>query len=99
MSIPIIATIGLMQGLAYWNDWTNGLYYINEQKLYSIQVLLNVMISDIKALQSDMNLAATAGSSAAANLPSTSIRMAIAVIGILPVLVIYPYFQKYFVKA
>lgn len=98
MSIPIIATIGLMQGLAYWNDWTNGLYYINEQKLYSIQVLLNVMISDIKALQSDMNLAATAGSSAAANLPSTSIRMAIAVIGILPVLVMYPYFQKYFVK-
>lgn len=97
MSIPIIATIGLMQGLAYWNDWTNGLYYLTDQKLYSIQVLLNVMISDIKALQSDANLAATAGS-AVATLPSTSIRMAIAVIGILPVLVVYPYLQKYFVK-
>ena len=41
MSTPIIATLALLVGLGYWNDWLNGLYYINNDKLYSIQVLLN----------------------------------------------------------
>lgn len=50
MSVPIIATIALMQGLAYWNDWTNGLYYLTDPNLYNIQNLLNVMLQDIKAL-------------------------------------------------
>lgn len=41
MSLPIIATLALLTGLGYWNDWLNGLYYVQNDKLYSIQVLLN----------------------------------------------------------
>lgn len=40
MALPIIATISLLVGLAYWNDWMNGLYYVNDDRMYSIQVLL-----------------------------------------------------------
>ena len=47
---PIIVTIGLFTGLSYWNDWTNGLYYITSSSMLSIQSLLNKMIQDIQAL-------------------------------------------------
>lgn len=96
LSKPMMATLALMIGLGYWNDWMNSLYYITNEKLFSIQAILNTIITNIQFL--------TSGQSAAASnvdlsqLPSVGIRMAIAVIGILPVLCIYPFFQKYFVK-
>lgn len=93
MSLPIIATLLLLVGLAYWNDWTNGLYYISESRLYSLQQLLNNILSNVKALSS-MSTAV----SAVSDMPGTSVRMALAVVGVLPILVLYPFFQKYFVK-
>ncbi len=97
MSIPMVATMTLLIGLSYWNDWKNGLYYLQQNKsLYSIQVLLNDMLRDVQALKSGMDAAAAA--EITANMPSTGIKMAIAVVGVLPVLIVYPFFQKYFVK-
>ena len=96
MATPIIATIALMQGIAYWNDWTNGLYYITEKNLYSIQQLLNQMISDIKAVQSSDFITVMAGSNV--EVPTTAVRMAIAIVAVLPIMVTYPFFQKYFIK-
>lgn len=93
LSLPILATIGLMSGIAYWNDWQNGLYYLTDTKLYSIQLLLNRINKDIAFIASNSTVVTNT-----ANLPTTTVRMAIAVIGILPILVIYPFFQKYFVK-
>ncbi len=75
---PILVTMGLFSGLAYWNDWTNGLYYLSGnagQKLYSIQNLLNQMITDIQYLASG-KVAGNIGAEVA-KLPATSIRMAI----------------------
>jgi len=96
MSTPIIATIALMQGIAYWNDWTNGLYYITDKSLYSIQQLLNQMINDIKAVQSADFITVMAGN--AMDVPTTAVRMAIAIVAVLPIMVTYPFFQKYFIK-
>ena len=97
MSVPMVATMTLLIGLSYWNDWKNGLYYLQQNKsLYSIQVLLNDMLRDVQALKSGMDAAAAA--EITANMPSTGIKMAIAVVGVLPVLIVYPFFQKYFVK-
>lgn len=96
MSIPIVATVTLLVGLSYWNDWINGLYYINKDTMYSVQSLLNKMLMDVQFLLSN------AQSGAAINqdivLPSTGIKMAIAVMGALPILIVYPFFQKYFIK-
>lgn len=95
LSKPMLATLALMVGLGYWNDWMNSLYYITDDSLYTLQAILNNIITSITFLQSS-----TMGSvaSAVAAMPSTGIRMAIAVVGVIPVLVIYPFFQKYFVK-
>lgn len=95
MSLPIIATLTLMVGLHYWNDWVNGLYYISKDKYYSLQVLLTRMLQDVQYLMSG---AGGNTGNLAANMPSTGIKMAVAVVGAIPVLVVYPFFQKYFVK-
>lgn len=95
MSKPILSTVGLLVGLAYWNDWLNGLYYINKDALYSIQVLLNKMLLDTQFLMSSASQGLNIDTTA---IPSTGIKMAIAVMGILPVLIIYPFLQKYLVK-
>ena len=93
LSKPILATIGMMAALAYWNDWQNGLYYLTDSKWYSIQLILNQINSSVQYL------ARNAGSSAQmASLPSTTARMAIAVIGLLPLLIAYPFFQDSFAK-
>lgn len=97
MSTPILATLVLMVGLQYWNDWNNGLYYISKDQYYSIQVLLNRMLQDAQYLMSSSQTGASSND-LAAGLPSTGIKMAVAVIGALPILVVYPFFQKYFVK-
>lgn len=95
LSLPILATMGLLTGLAYWNDWINGLYYIDNDALDSIQVILNRMLQDAQFLFANNT---TTSSVDLSNLPSVSIRMAIAVLGLVPILVVYPFFQKYFVK-
>lgn len=89
---PILVAVGLFTALGYWNDWTNGLYYISDPKLLSIQTLLNRMVQDIKALIA--NSAASSGT--LLHIPQVSIRMAIAFVAILPILAVYPFLQKYF---
>ena len=98
LSKPILATIALFAGIAYWNDWMNGYIYITKRTdLYSVQNLLNRMMQNIQFLsQSSSNVQnATAGLSA---IPLASVRMAMAAVGILPIMVMYPFVQKYFVK-
>lgn len=97
LSLPILATIGMMTAIAYWNDWTNGLYFLSERngaKYFTIQLVLNSINNNINFLANSTSLASTANVS----LPSTTMRMAIAVIGILPIMIAYPFFQKYLVK-
>ena len=97
MCKPIIATVGLFAGLGYWNDWTNGLYYITDTNKFSIQQLLNNMIKNIEFLSknanSNINLASVGG-----GIPQETVRMAIAIVGLLPILIVFPFVQKYFVK-
>lgn len=95
LSLPIMATVGLFVGIAYWNDWTNGLYYITNTKLYSLQNLLNRILQDVQFLASNTEASAHATTM---TMPAVGIRMAISVVGLVPILALYPFFQKYFVK-
>jgi len=97
LSVPIVATIGLLSGLSYWNNWTNGLYYLTERgggKYYTIQVILNNINENINQLKANASIL----DGMEIKFPSTTARMAIAMVGIIPVLILYPFFQKYFVK-
>ncbi|HAL74585.1 MAG TPA: sugar ABC transporter permease [Clostridiales bacterium] len=93
LSKPILATVGLLVGIAYWNDWQNGLYYLNDTRLYTIQNILNDINRNIQFLASNSGTGVDIS-----ELPTTTVRMAIAVVGILPILILYPFFQRYFVK-
>ncbi|WP_123043217.1 carbohydrate ABC transporter permease [Cohnella candidum] len=93
LGMPILVTLGLFAGLGYWNDWQNGLYFISDSNMLSIQVLLNKMSQNIQAVISNAGLV---NQTAAMTLPQESIRMAIAFVAILPILVVYPFLQKYF---
>lgn len=96
LSLPILATIGFMKALMYWNDWTNSLYYITDKNLVGIQALLNNMLTNVQYLAQSMDASMVATD--AASVPSLTMRMAVAVVGMLPMIILYPFFQKYYMK-
>lgn len=97
LSKPMVATLGLLAGLGYWNDWINGLYYlVRRTDLYTIQNVLNTMMANADFLTNNSNVSALRESNL--SVPTSGVRMGIAVIAVIPILIIYPFFQKYFVK-
>lgn len=98
MAKPIIATIGMFVGIAYWNDWNNGfIYLVKNTDLYSIQNLLNRLMQNIQALTQNASSVSNA-TQGLAQIPTATVRMSLATLGILPIVVIYPFIQKNFVK-
>lgn len=98
LSKPIVATIGLFAGIAYWNDWMNGYIYLTKRTdLYSVQNLLNRMMQNIQYLSQNSARIQDAGVGLA-SIPSVSVRMAMATVGVLPILISYPFIQGNFVK-
>ena len=91
---PILATIGLMAAMIYMNDFSNGLYYISERRsdLYTVSLLLNKMQENIMFLQRNPGMAQDI------EVPSATVRMAVCVAGVLPMLIAFPFFQRFFAK-
>lgn len=96
LSKPVVATIALFMFLAKWNDWMTALLYIDNQRLVSLQYLLQRILKNIELLQ-DLQ-AGSLEAKAAADIPAETVRMAMAVVVAGPALVVFPFFQKYFVK-
>ena len=96
LSKPGLATISLFQLLAYWNDYYLPMMLITEDSLYNLQYYLQVMFQNIEILTSGI-----VGNNAAVNMadiPKEATRMAMCVLTMGPILLVYPFFQKYFVK-
>lgn len=92
-----LATIGLFCTLNYWNDYYLPLVFVTKTQNYNIQYLMYETLSSIQTLLNSSN-AVSEASKILAELPSEGVRMAIAVISIGPIVLAYPFFQKYFVK-
>ena len=97
LSKPIITTVAMFSGIAYWNDWNNGLYYLTDPRYYNIQNVLNDMLANIQFLKNNSE-AAGEMMAAVSNLPTSGVRMAIASAVAIPVLAVFPCFERYFVK-
>ncbi|PYI57315.1 carbohydrate ABC transporter permease [Paenibacillus flagellatus] len=93
LSAPILATVGLFYGVSYWNEYFKGIIYITDRELYPMQVVLRNMIQTPSVSQ-ELSI----NSMQVAQLPPETVRMATVVVTILPVLVAYPFLQKYFIK-
>ncbi|MCQ6557227.1 carbohydrate ABC transporter permease [Paenibacillus mendelii] len=94
LSAPIMATIGLFYGVGHWNAYFQGIMYLNDKTLYPIQVVLRNMIQTPNVSQE----LAISNPMLLQTLPPETIKMATVVVAIIPVLVIYPFLQRYFVK-
>jgi putative aldouronate transport system permease protein len=92
LALPGLATITLFYVLAYWNDFTLALLLINNTKLYPLQYLLRMVLLRVTYVSAAM------GSQSMGNIPSESTKMATVVITIGPVILVYPFIQKYFIK-
>ena len=100
-SKPILATIAIFSAVGQWNSFNDTLIYVTEQRLYSLQYLLYCYINQANSLKALINNAAGTGGNVmtlATQQTPTSIRMSVTVIVVLPILCIYPMFQRYFVK-
>jgi len=98
MAKPIIATIAIFVGINYWNDWMNGfVYLVRRTDLFTIQNLLNRIMRNIQVLQQTADLG-TQAAVGLARAPLTGVRMAMAVMGVLPIVLVYPFVQRNFVK-
>lgn len=95
LSLPGIATISLFQCLNFWNDWFIALMFIEDSKLNNLQFLLYQILNTIQYLTQNSVAAQHADLS---NVPNESARMAMAVVVMGPIIFIYPFFQKYFIK-
>jgi multiple sugar transport system permease protein/putative aldouronate transport system permease protein len=92
VSKPGLATIGLFYALSYWNQWFNAMLYIDNSKLFPLQYLLMKMLRNMDAMK---EMARTVGMSVG-EVPANSLRMATTVVVIGPIVLLYPYAQKYF---
>lgn len=99
LSLPVLATIGLFNTLNYWNDWFLSLIFITKGNGISLQYLMYKTLLNIQYLTTNENAANQLSKmGAVVNLPSQTLRMAMAVVGMGPIIFAYPFFQKYFVK-
>lgn len=96
ISKPVIATIGLFLSFGYWNDWFLSSLYIRNKDLISLQALLNSMVKNIQFLASNPD-GGVSIQQYLATMPRESVRMAIAIVIVVPIACAYPFFQRYFV--
>ncbi len=98
LALPAIATIALFQTLAYWNDWWNPMLLITDKKLYNLQFLLQVMMQNIQMMSESTTMSTDVASRFAGDIPEDSVRMALCVLAMGPILIVYPFFQRYFIQ-
>ena len=95
---PSLAAVGFMLATTYWNDWQNALLYISEDKLKPLQLLLVNIQKNISFLLNNTNVPASVRAAMGGAIPQYSATMATVLVVIGPIMVVYPFFQKYFIK-
>lgn len=95
LSTPVLATMAVGTFLGKWNDWYTAMLYIDKTELYSLQYMLQRIMQNLTLLQTNEQAALH---SDAVEVPAETVRMAMAVTVAGPILFVFPFFQKYFVK-
>ena len=94
LSKPLLATLSLFTALGYWNDWYNCMLFITDNKKWNLQFTLQNILSSVEALTEIANKTGVQ----IASLPSESMKMAMCIVTVGPIILLYPFLQKYFVK-
>ena len=94
LSKPLVATLGLFAALAYWNDWYNCMLYVTNEDMFNLQYYLQRILGSAEALK----IVAEKSGIALPSVPFESMKMAMTVIATGPIVLLYPFVQRYFVK-
>ena len=97
ISKPVMATIGMFAAFGYWNDWFQASLYLDDKKLQTLQSLLNNVQKGIEYMANNP-YGGLSMQQYKASMPTESVRMAIAIVIIVPIAMTYPFFQKYFIS-
>lgn len=95
LSKPALATIGLFIALAYWNDWYNALLFVSNENLMPLQYYLYKMLGNMDGMRRAM---VSSGAVVTMNIPTESLKMAMTIVATGPILLAYPFIQRYFVQ-
>jgi len=96
---PALATVGLFIALAYWNDWYNAMLYIKSDSKYPLQYFLYQQINNIEAYKKLIaNNSISSSVASALSLPTQSLKMALTIVVTGPIILAFPFVQKYFVQ-
>jgi len=98
LSLPIVATISLFTAVGHWNDWFSGTVYVQDPKLIPLQTLLMKIIRENDSAQMIAGSLSTVSQQSVKSVTSYSVKMATLVVTILPIVCLYPFLQRYFVK-
>ncbi|QGQ95140.1 carbohydrate ABC transporter permease [Paenibacillus psychroresistens] len=94
LSMPVLATVALFYGLGYWNNWFNAIMLIDKESLYPLQYLLYKLQSEISMINQMQGISSTGN----LTVPKESFKMAIAIITIGPIVLLYPFLQRFIIK-
>jgi len=97
LSMPILATIALFAAIGYWNEWFRVLLFINDKELFTLQFLIMRLQQQAEFLNSSLSASARAALGGQ-TIPTIGIRVATAMVSIGPIILLYPFLQKYFIK-
>jgi ABC-type sugar transport system, permease component len=95
LSVTALLTVGMMYALNYWNDWWHALMFIDDRDLYPLQYYLYSIVSNVNAVSSGR---VPSGAAASIRLPAETVKMAVTIITIGPIIFLYPFIQRYFVQ-
>ena len=95
LSVTALLTVGLMIALNYWNDWWHALMFVEDRNLFPLQYYLYQVVSNVNAVSSGR---VPSGAAANLRLPAETVKMAVTIITIGPILFLYPFIQRYFVQ-
>lgn len=100
LSKPMLAALGLFTAVGHWNDWFAGAFYVSDQSLIPVQTFLQQLLnaSDLSAVMGSNNNQEALARGSQQNITLMSIKMAVVMVSALPILCVYPFLQKYFVK-
>ena len=98
LSKPVLATVLLMTLLGKWNDWYTSLIYIRDSRLYSLQYMLQKMLREAEFVKGLSNSQMGLNIQLETEVPTESVRFAMVIVAAGPMLVVFPFFQKYFTR-
>jgi putative aldouronate transport system permease protein len=94
LSLPALATVGLFVALRYWNDWYNAMLFITNERMYPLQFYLYKILNSLQTIR----MAAERAGVPVPEMPTQTFKLAMTVVATGPILFLYPFVQKYFIK-